>query len=206
MRPEDMPDWLGVSRETLTTLKSFRGLVKKWNPVVNLIAKSTEEDIWHRHVLDSAQLFCFAPNGVGHWADLGSGAGFPGIVIAILAKELNPDMVVTLVESDRRKAVFIAEAIRTFSLPARVVCERIESVAKLNANVISARALTSLDGLCGFAFTHLRTGGVAVFPKGSNALLEVEAARKKWKFSLNVTPSRTEPTASILALKDITHG
>ena len=119
---------LAVSRETLDRLEALEALLKKWNPAINLVAKSTLGSAWDRHILDSAQLYTLAPPKVAHWADLGSGGGFPGLVIAALSHELDPDRRVTLVESDRRKATFLREAARQLGLSAEIRDERIESL------------------------------------------------------------------------------
>lgn len=198
-----VPEWLSVSRETLKRLEKLCQLVVKWNPTVNLISKSTTTDIWQRHLLDSAQLYTVWPAGAQQWLDIGSGAGFPGLVVSILAAEHKPDLVVTLVESDRRKAVFLKEAARFLELPAVVVCQRIENIEPFNADVISARALTSLNGLCQYAQKHLNPKGQAIFLKGASAVAEIEEASKSWRFSIEVEASKTDPSASLILLKDI---
>jgi 16S rRNA (guanine527-N7)-methyltransferase len=199
------PDWLDVSRETLDQLQLLCDLVRKWNPAVNLISRASEGDLWSRHVLDSAQIYMLAEPGADCWVDLGSGGGFPGLVVAVLAKQDGPAMRTVLVESDRRKAVFLAQAIRTLNLNASVSCERIEAIAPLNAAVLSARALAPLRGLCGFADLHLRSGGTAIFHKGVAANEELADARLEWMFSCNAVKSHTDPDASILLLRDIKH-
>lgn len=200
---QSVPNWLDVSRETELRLRMLCEIVKKWTPAVNLIAKSTVNDIWDRHVLDSAQLFLYAPQDARRWLDLGSGAGFPGLVIAALSKQLRPDLTITLVESDKRKSVFLAEAARTIDVSVTIVCARAETVSPVAADVVSARALTSLDGLCQLAAAHLKPAGLAIFPKGANSAAEIEAARKNWTFSLTSHPSKTDPAASILLLTNI---
>jgi 16S rRNA (guanine527-N7)-methyltransferase len=197
------PDWLDVSRETLHDLQSLCDLVRKWNPAVNLISRSSEVDLWNRHVLDSAQIYRLAEAGADRWVDLGSGGGFPGLVVAVLSKSDNPNMETVLVESDRRKSVFLSHAIRILKLNASVNCERIEEIAPLNAAVLSARALAPLRTLCGFAEQHLRSNGTAVFHKGAGANAELIDARLEWNFSQNAIKSHTDPDASILLLKDI---
>lgn len=201
----EMPEWLDVSRETLSRLESFCEIVMKWTPAVNLIAKSTVPDIWNRHILDSAQLFSLTPPQTRRWLDLGSGAGFPGLVIAILSKEHRPELVVTLVEADKRKAVFLAEAARMIGVAVTIDSARAESLQPKAADVVSARALASLDVLCRHAQRHLHTDGLAVFSKGSSAGLEIDAARQNWKFSLDVHASKTDPAASILLVSNIQH-
>lgn len=207
MNSEDQyrPDWLDVSRETGDRLDALCALVKKWTPTVNLVAKSTVPDMWLRHVLDSAQLFYLAPSKTRRWIDLGSGAGFPGLVIAALAKETRPDLKVTLIESDQRKAAFLVEAARTMEVSVKVLRSRVEAADPQAADVVSARAFSSLDGLCRCAKLHLCEGGVAIFPKGSNVGGEIEVARAHWTFSMNIHQSKTDSTASVLVLRDIQH-
>ncbi len=193
---------LDVSRETLDKLQAFETLVTKWTAKINLISKSTVSEIWERHILDSAQIYELA-NPQGHWVDLGSGGGFPGIVIAILSQGSGAENRVTLVESDQRKAVFLRTAIRELDLKAQVIAERIERIDQQEAQVLSARALTDLDGLLAFSEQHLSSGGTALFPKGAQWEKEHIAAQKRWSYSLEVTKSRSNPAAAILKIKDI---
>lgn len=194
---------LNVSRETWEKLERLSALLAKWNPAINLVSKSTIGSAWQRHIVDSAQLF--PQSRFLHWADLGSGGGFPGLVIAVIASELNPEARFTLVEVDQRKATFLREAARELGVSPEVLTERIESVAPLNADVLSARALAPLDGLCGFATRHLVADGVALFPKGASWRAEVDDARRNWTFSLDVLPSQTDRQAVVLKVKEIQH-
>jgi 16S rRNA (guanine527-N7)-methyltransferase len=195
----------GVSRETLDRLARLEKLLAKWNPAINLVARSTLSQAWDRHILDSAQLFMLAPEPARHWVDLGSGGGFPGLVIACLAEELRPQLRVTLIESDQRKATFLRQAAADLGLDVRVLTERIESAAPQAAAILSARALAALPALLGFATRHLAPKGLALFPKGASWQEEVEHARKEWHFDLSTKPSVTDPQAVILAVKAITH-
>ncbi len=199
----ELPAWLNVSRETLDRLFSFCDLVEKWNPAINLISKSGIAEIWNRHIIDSAQLFQQMPDRAREWCDLGSGGGFPGIVLAILAKQLQPNAQVILVESDRRKSVFLAQASRLLDIDVRVKTQRIEELEPQNADVLSARALAPMSDLCGYAYRHLKPDGVAIFPKGAAALLEIEQAQKLWRFDYSLTQSYTDPTAHILSVRGI---
>lgn len=197
---------LNVSRETFDRLKKLEALLAKWNPAINLVSKSTVADAWDRHIIDSAQLYRLAPTVVGHWADLGSGGGFPGLVIAVLARELDPHRRVTLVESDQRKATFLRQAALMLDLQQVTVrAERIESVQPLNADVLSARALAALPQLCAFSALHLNKDGLALFPKGARHAEELADAGRDWRFNLSVTQSETDPAAVVLALKAIEH-
>jgi len=194
---------LDVSRETLARFDSYVGLLEKWNPAINLIAKSTVSELWSRHILDSAQLFSLGPEGARLWADLGAGGGFPGLVIAILAAEKAPELRLTLVESDLRKAEFLRTVLRETGLAADLRAERIEALPPLGADVVSARALAPLSTLLSFAERHLAEGGVALFPKGRRYQAEITESLERWRFSVQKQPSMTEPGAVILRIGDI---
>ncbi|MCZ4255742.1 16S rRNA (guanine(527)-N(7))-methyltransferase RsmG [Sulfitobacter sp. G21635-S1] len=195
-------DRLNVSRETTDLLTQFSELVERWTVRINLISKASVDGIWERHVADSAQLFELAPE-FEHWVDLGSGGGFPGIVIAIIAKEARPEARITLVESDLRKATFLRTAIRELGLNAKVIAERIEELPPLGADVLSARALADLPALLEFTELHLAKSGTAIFPKGQNWRKEDEAARQLWSYSLDPVKSKTSAEAAILLIKDV---
>ncbi|WP_372605169.1 16S rRNA (guanine(527)-N(7))-methyltransferase RsmG [Actibacterium sp.] len=195
---------LNVSRETLQHLKTYEALLNKWNPAINLVAKSTLADAWTRHFIDSAQIFQLAPNAA-HWVDLGSGGGFPGMVVAILALEFAPQMQITLVESDQRKATFLRTVARETGANATVIAARIEDVPPLNADVLSARALAALDLLLEFANRHLSPDGVALFLKGANHDKEIAEAVANWRFTVQKLPSTTDSNAIILAIRELAH-
>lgn len=194
---------LDVSRETLAALQHFEQLVRRWTPAINLVSKSTLADLWPRHILDSAQIFSLCPASAASWADLGAGGGFPGIVVAILAKQLKPDLRVTLVESDLRKATFLRQAARALSLPVSVHSARIEALDSLQADVVSARALAPLADLLAHADRHLAVSGVAIFPKGARYVDELAEARKSWGFDVDMEQSHSDPAAAILVIRNI---
>jgi len=191
-----------VSRETFARLQAFESLVKRWTPAINLVSKASLPQLWDRHIVDSAQVFWIAPTGA-HWVDLGSGGGFPGLVVAILAVEHAPDMRVTLVESDLRKATFLRQAAHALTVPVTVRTERIDQVSPLLADVLSARALASLPDLLAYAERHLKPGGLAVFPKGTKHAEEVALARKDWAFDHDSVQSLSEPEAAILKIRNL---
>lgn len=200
MMTESVLDALGVSDDTRTRLESLIQLLCKWNPAINLVSRATLPNAWTRHIIDSAQLFRLAPPGAVHWADLGSGGGYPGLVIAILARELRPDLNVTLVEVDQRKATFLRQASFQLGINPQVEVARIEALAPLEADVLSARALASLKMLCGFAERHMAPQGIALFPKGAGWKAEVAEAQNHWTFTLDCIPSVTDAEAVILKL------
>ena len=201
--PEAAFQDLDVSRETLERLTEYAALLKKWNPAINLVAPSTLSDIWTRHFLDSAQIWQYLPPNAENLADLGSGAGFPGLIIASIAKEDRPDLQVTCVESDARKGAFLQTVIRELGLNARVITDRIETTPPLNSDVVTARALASLSDLLAHADRHLTPNGQAVFLKGITAQQEIKDARMKWAFDIKVHPSKTSSEGQILVLKGI---
>jgi len=192
-----------VSRETYARLEAYEALLKKWNAAINLVSAPSLAQVWTRHFLDSAQLFDLAAPTAKIWADLGSGGGFPGLVVAILAKEARPGLHVVLVESDRRKAAFLATVARELALAVTVRAERIEHVPPLEADVLSARALASLVQLLGFAERHLAPAGEALFPKGARWREEVAEAEKTWSFDLETQTSATESEAVVLKIKGL---
>ncbi|UWR37535.1 16S rRNA (guanine(527)-N(7))-methyltransferase RsmG [Sulfitobacter sp. W074] len=193
---------LNVSRETFDKLAAFAELVRKWNPKINLVSKNSLDDLWQRHILDSVQVFELA-EGEGHWVDLGSGGGFPGIVVAILNQEAQ-NFQVTMVESDQRKCAFLRTAIRELGLTALVKTERIEQLDGLGSDILSARALADLTQLLDFTELHLNSDGTALFPKGQNWRSEDSDAKQVWAYALEAVESKTNPTAAILKIKDIT--
>lgn len=204
MTGEDAADGLGVSRETQARFEVFAGLLKRWNARINLISKASEDALWTRHIEDSAQLFHLAPEAAQSWIDLGSGAGFPGLVVAILAAEARPQLTVTLVESDTRKAAFLAAAVRELQLRARVQPVRIENADPGPYDVISARALAALPQLLAHSARFRHAGTICLFPKGRRASSELTAARRGWHIEVVRHPSRTDPAGSILEVRGFT--
>lgn len=189
-----------VSRETLERLEVYERLLKKWNPAINLVSKATLADIWGRHFLDSAQLFPLFPTQSAHWVDIGSGGGFPGIVLAIQAEELESNPKMTLIESDQRKAAFLLTVIRELSLSSKVIVERVEKAEAQTADVLSARALAPLDKLLAFAKRHLLPTGTAIFPKGETYKQEIKHAREHWRFDVKEHKSATSANSVILEI------
>lgn len=192
-----------VSRETKERLSIYATLVEKWTPRINLVSRASLPYLRTRHFEDSAQLHALAPHPVAHWADLGSGGGFPGLVIAILAQETGSPTHVTLVESDARKSAFLRTVIRETGITATVTTERIETTAPLAVDVLSARALADLPTLLGHAVRHLAPDGTALFPKGATWRQELAAAQSKWQFTSRVDKSRTDPSAVILRVTGV---
>lgn len=192
-----------VSRETLYRLELLESLVGKWNPAINLVSRNSLHDMRQRHILDSVQIFQTAPSAFAHWVDIGSGGGFPGLVIAILAAEYVPTGGVTLIESDARKATFLRTVIREAGISGTVLTQRIEVAKPQNADVISARALADLTVLLGYAERHLAPDGVALFAKGAKWPQELADAKSYWNFAAQVVTSGLDPSAAILKITGV---
>lgn len=192
-----------VSRETLERLDVYVQLLLKWTQRINLISSSTLDNIWTRHILDSAQLWNLRPESGKTWLDLGSGGGLPGLVVAAIAQSEAPSVCVTLVESDLRKATFLRTAAKKMELSARVFSERAEELTRQDSDIVSARALASLDQLLELASRHLRPGGTCLFPKGARAQSEIACARQTWQFTIEQHGSLTDSAASILKITEI---
>jgi len=194
-----------VSRETLDRLSRYEALLRKWQARINLVGPRTLNDVWRRHFLDSAQLFPLVPDPAATLIDFGSGAGFPGLVLAILASAVRPGLVVHLVESDARKAAFLIEAVRETGAAAKVHTARVETMAGRlpAADVVTARALAPLSTLLALAYPLLAPGGMGLFLKGAKAEAEIEAARRDWRFQLDRRPSRSDPDGTVLTVIDI---
>lgn len=188
------------SRETL---EEFCELVLHWTKRINLISAPSVELAWDRHVLDSAQLFHVKQDFGNHYVDIGSGGGFPGIVVSILLREAQKDTEITLVESDVRKATFLRTANREFDLGINVISKRIEAIPDLHASTLSARALSSFNHLLGYAEKHLDNSGTALFMKGASWEKEVADAKEHWSFELESRPSITQPQSRILIVEKI---
>ncbi|KIC36292.1 16S rRNA (guanine(527)-N(7))-methyltransferase RsmG [Leisingera sp. ANG-M7] len=202
MSSKDLLGTLNVSRETMQRLEIFDTVIRKWNPKINLVSRSSLDLLWTRHIADSVQVFRCVETPC-HWVDIGSGGGFPGLVVAILAADEAPQMRITLIESDQRKSAFLRTAARECGASLTVISDRIEQVDPQKANVLSARALASLDDLLGFAERHLTVDGIAVFPKGENWKKEVDKARQRWRFEMETAKSLTEPEAVILKIRGV---
>jgi len=200
---ETFAERFSVSRETIDRLVSYEELITKWNPTINLTAKSTLGEIWTRHFLDSAEVFAWANPSEGRWLDLGSGGGFPGVVVAILAKELAPKLSVTCVESDIRKCEFMRTVARNTGVSVGILSRRVQDVPSHNAQIVSARALASLTDLIGMAQRHLAPQGCAIFHKGKSWQDEVDEALETWEFTLEKKDNPTHQDSVILKIGDI---
>ncbi len=199
MTPAEFAQATGVSRETLARLEAYAALLGRWQARVNLVSGPSFADLWRRHMLDSAQLFPLIPKKARRLVDLGSGAGFPGLVLAIMGA---PG--VELVESDGRKCAFLEAVIRETGAGAAVHNARVEALAPVPADVVTARALAPLPRLLTLAERFIGPGTLCLFPKGARVDEELTAAAKEWTMDLVRIPSSTDPSGTILHIQEVT--
>ncbi len=201
---EDFARLFTVSRETLERLKTYETLLRHWQKTINLVGPGTLDHIWSRHFADSAQLLNLAPPDAKRWLDLGSGAGFPGLVIAILLAE-RQGAHMTLIESDTRKAAFLGEVARQTGVPVDIYPERIEKAAtqyKVGpVDVITARALAPMSRLLELAAPYFSGSTVGLFLKGREAQAELDETRRQWEFSAEQRPSQTDNDSQIIVIR-----
>lgn len=199
--PDEFAAEYGVSRETLNRLRAFDVVLLDWSSRHNLISRSTIEERWDRHYRDSAQLYGLLPADARTLVDLGSGAGFPGLVLAAMgaARGLH----VALVESTGKKAAFLDAAIRAMSLQnARVIQQRIENITISPPDVVTARALAQLERLLAYAAGFAKENSVLIFPKGQDVEGELTQAAKSWHMEVDRRPSVTSPGSTILVIRE----
>jgi 16S rRNA (guanine527-N7)-methyltransferase len=202
--PESFQRTFEISRETLDRLKTYAQLLVRWQKTINLVAPSTLSDVWHRHFADSAQLWRYRPHEARVWLDIGSGAGFPGLVLAILGAEAGATHHI-LVESDSRKAAFLREVGRETGITVDILGMRIENpqtYAKVSAvDCITARALAPLPRLLEMSAPYFRSSTLGLFLKGRDVAAEIEQAAESWRFAYELKPSVTDRDARVVLLK-----
>ena len=194
---------IAVSRETVARLDRFVALLLYWHNRMNLIAASTVPTLWTRHIADSLQLLAIAPQA-RKWADLGSGGGFPGLPIACALAEQN-SAEVHLIESNKKKAAFLREAVRVTGAPAVVHAERVADFAQASRgelDAVTARALAPLPELLSIAYPLLKRGALGLFPKGQDVEAELTQATKCWTIQASLVPSRTDPKSRVVVIRE----
>lgn len=187
-----------VSRETLERLSRFSDLLVRWNSRINLISPASVPHLWTRHLIDCAQIWMLLPRSGGRLMDFGTGAGLPGLVIAILDTEGALD--IHLVESDSRKCAFLATVQRELSLDVTIHRQRIETISLPPADVITARALAPLADLLAYTWQHRAPNGTAYFPKGRSFQKELDEAHRLWNFEYTLHPSITDPASAVVEI------
>lgn len=192
---KNYPFLKSVSRETIEKLEIYISLLQQWNKKINLVSQQGMDQVWKRHVYDSFQLIRYLDSSVKSIADLGSGGGFPGLILA-----LSTDIPVILIESDKRKTIFLREVLRQTKTQATVLCQRIENVNAISVDVVTARALTSLTQLLEFSKNILNKNGYCLFLKGRSVNLEIEEAQKDWKINYKTFSSQTNADGVIVKI------
>lgn len=200
MTPTEFQALTNATPAQMGDLERFIGRLTEANAVMNLIGPDTLPDVWNRHIWDSAQLLEHAP-GAQSWADLGAGAGFPGIVLAIMLKT-QPKSHVWLIDSLGKRCRFLQEVVDGLSLRATVLNGRAEDNA-VTVEVVTARAVAPMEKLLGYAQPYLQRGATGLFLKGEKAEAEVAEARKVWQFKSNLSISRSDPRGRIVSVRGI---
>ena len=191
----------GVSRETLGRLQIYHDLLLRWQKIKNIVSRTGLDDVWLRHFADSAQILAEG-RGAGDWVDMGSGGGFPGLVIAILLVDSDHDSMVNLVDSDHRKCAFLREVSRETQAQAIVHCARIEDVASElpNIGIVTARALAPMEKLISFSRPFLKNGAKGIFLKGRDIERELIDVPKCSMINIELKPSKTDPNGRIVTV------
>jgi 16S rRNA (guanine527-N7)-methyltransferase len=190
---------IGATPQQIADLERFRGLLADWNQRMNLVGPATLEVFWNRHAWDSAQLLQLAPAEAKVWADLGAGAGLPGLVLAIMGKGQD-GFHVHLVESMAKRCRFLSAVVGELDLPASVHNERAENL-QLAVDIVTARACAPLARLLGYARPYLKTGALGLFLKGQDVAAELEDAAKSWEFEADTLPSLSDPRGQIVRVR-----
>lgn len=189
-----------VSRETYELLKAYEASLADWQKKFNLVSNASLPDSWNRHFLDSAQLFQYIPEQAKTLLDFGSGAGFPGMVLAIMAAEKTPYLKVKLIESTGKKTLYLNEVKKIVGVNVEIINDRVEKLPSQKADVITSRAMASLNDLLNYTGRFAAPQTICIFPKGQKYAEEIAEARKNWKFDCQIHDSITSSEGKILVI------
>ena len=203
MKKNEFVKSLKVSRETLNGFYEYETLLSKWNEKINLVSKNTLVDIWERHFLDSGQIIKHVEASGKRWVDVGTGAGFPGLVVALLLRDRKIDCDLVLVEKNPKKSFFLKEVIRKLNLSVEVVNNNIDTLEPLNADILTARAFSELNNLIEIAFCHRKKEGICLFLKGGNYRGELDKTLNYWFFDYDILDSLSSSSGKIIRVKKI---
>ena len=203
MKKNEFVKSLNVSRETLNGFYEYETLLSKWNEKINLVSKNTLVDIWERHFLDSGQIIKHVEVSGKRWVDVGSGAGFPGLVVALLLRDRKIDCDLVVVEKNPKKVFFLNEVIRKLNLSVEVVNDNIDNLEPLNADILTARAFSELNNLIEIAFRHRKKEGICLFLKGENYRFELDKTLNYWFFDYDIVDSLSSSSGKIIRVKKI---
>ena len=203
MKKNDFIKGFNVSRETLNSFCEYEALLSKWNEKINLVSPNTIVDLWERHFLDSGQIINHVVASGKKWVDIGAGAGFPGLVVALLLRDRKIDCDIVLVEKNTKKVFFLYEVIRKLSLNVKVINNNVETIEPLNADILSARAFSELKKLIELSVRHRKERGVCLFLKGENYRLELDKTLTYRFFDYDVFDSLSNSSGKIIRVKKI---
>lgn len=193
-----------VSRETLAKLEAYVALLNEWQKKFNLVSNSSLADVWTRHIADSAALFHYLNPEAQKVYDLGSGAGFPAMVLAVMAEDIYPHMKFTLIESIGKKTLYLNEVKTVLALKnVKIINGRAENLKLPPADIVTARAVTALTNLLGFAYKLTDRHTDLILPKGRSFQQEIDEAHKKWNFYVKVESNPVSEDGVILCLKNL---
>ncbi len=195
--------YFNVSRETLDSFCEYEALLSKWNKKINLVSKHSLFDIWERHFLDSGQIINHVEASGKRWVDFGSGAGFPGLVVALLLRDRKIDCDIILVEKNLKKVFFLKEVVRKLDLNVKVLNKNIRTIEHLNADILSARAFSELKELIEISYHHRKERGVCLFLKGENYRQELDKTLNYWFFDYDVVDSHSNSSGNIIRVEKI---
>ena len=203
MKKNNFIKGFNVSRETINSFCEYQTLLAKWNKKINLVSKNTLANLWERHFLDSGQIINHVDASGKRWVDVGAGAGFPGLVVALLLRDRKIDCDMILVEKNTKKVFFLNEVIRKLNLNVKVVNKNVESIESLNADILTARAFSELKKLVELALFHRKESGVCLFLKGENYRFELDKTLNYWFFDYDVFDSLSNSSGKIIRVKKI---
>ena len=203
MKKTDVIESLNVSRETIDSLSEYEALLFKWNQKINLVSTNTLADLWVRHFLDSGQIVNHVDASGKKWVDMGAGAGFPGLVVALLLRDKGIDCDIILVEKNTKKVFFLNEVIRKLNLNVKVVNNNVDTIEPLNADILTARAFSELKKLIELSVRHRKERGVSLFLKGENYRLELDKTLNYQFFDYDIVDSLSDSSGKIIRVKKI---
>ena len=200
---ENLIEKYNVSRETFLKLKKYELLLNEWQSKINLVSKNSLVDAWNRHFLDSVQLIKYIPKTAKIMFDFGSGAGFPGMVLAAILNQQLPNLKVNLVESIKKKTLYLNTVREECSIDVNIINERIENLQKTSADVITSRAMCNLSDLLKYTYPFTKKNTTMIFPKGKTYQIELNNAKKFWNFSCQVEANEVCEEGVILIIKNL---
>tara|TARA_B100000963_G_scaffold98167_1_gene84796 strand:- start:630 stop:1250 length:621 start_codon:yes stop_codon:yes gene_type:complete len=203
LKKTDVIESLNVSRETIDSLSEYEALLFKWNQKINLVSTNTLADLWVRHFLDSGQIVNHVDASGKKWVDMGAGAGFPGLVVALLLRDKGIDCDIILVEKNTKKVFFLNEVIRKLNLNVKVVNNNVDTIEPLNADILTARAFSELKKLIELSVRHRKERGVSLFLKGENYRLELDKTLNYQFFDYDIVDSLSDSSGKIIRVKKI---